>query len=313
MPLDPTRVVPANYPESPYPDDPDFTRAADWLSATVEGEKEAIVLGIPFSKLSISGARCDLLPAALRETLWSFSTYLGSQDVELGDFMASDEGDLTFERLSKERILGRIRSTCEQLRGGPPVAFIGGDNSITAPAMLGLVGPGGGLVTLDAHHDLRDYQRNGITNGSPVRMLLDGGLEGSRIWQIGIQDFANSKPYAEYAATNGISVVRSQELLARDIKEVMQEALASLAGTEGIYVDVDLDVVERALAPGAPGAQPGGLTPEDVAEAAFIAGSDPNVKGLDIVEVDPERDVAGSTVRIAALVLLSFLAGVASR
>lgn len=313
MPLDPSRVAPPNYPESPYPDDPDFIRAADWLSATVEGEKDAIVLGVPFSKLSISGARCDLLPSALRENLWSFSTYLGSRDVDLSDFMASDEGDLIFERLSKERALGRIRSSCEQMRGGPPVAFIGGDNSITAPAMLGLVGPGGGLITLDAHHDLRDYQRNGITNGSPVRMILDSGVEGSRIWQIGIQDFANSKAYADLAKTSGINIVRAQELLARDVKEVMQEALGALAETDGIYVDVDLDVLERALAPGAPAAQPGGLTPEDLAEAAYVAGSDRNVKGLDIVEVDPERDISGSTVRIAALVLLSFLAGVASR
>lgn len=313
MALDASRVTPPNYPESPFPDDPDFIRAADWLSAAVEGEKEALVLGVPFSKLSISGARCDLLPAALREALWSFSTYIGSQDIDLSEFMASDEGDLSFERLSKERSLGRIRSTLEPLRGGPPVILIGGDNSITAPGMLGLVGSGGGLITLDAHHDLRDYKRDGLSNGSPVRVLLDEGVEGSRIWQIGIQDFSNSKTYADLAEASGINIVRSQEMLARDIKEIMQEALGALAETDGIYVDVDLDVLERALAPGAPAAQPGGLTPEDVAEAAFVAGSDPNVMGMDIVEVDPQRDIAEMTVRIAALVMLSFLAGVASR
>jgi formiminoglutamase len=313
MPIDPKRVTPAIYPESPFPDDPDFPRAADWLGAVVEGDKDAIILGVPLAKFSLSGARCDLFPAALRAVLWNFSTYLGTHDVELDDLMASDEGDLIFERLGKDRLLTRIRTTCEQLRDGPPVALIGGDNSITAPAMIGLVGAGGGLITFDAHHDLRDYQRDGVSNGSPVRMLLDDGVAGERIWQIGIQDFANSKSYAELAESSGITVIPAQEMLSRDIKEVVQEALQELSQTDGIYVDMDMDVLERALAPGAPASQPGGLTPEDLAEAAFLCGTDENVKGLDIVEVDPDRDVGGSTVRAGALIFLSYLAGVASR
>ena len=313
MALDPKRLTPPVYPESPYPDDPDFPRAADWLSALVEGEKDVLIIGVPWSKLSLSGARCDLLPGALRTALWSFSTYLASQDVELDDLMASDEGDLILDRLSKERALTRIRTSCEQLRDGPPIVLIGGDNSITAPAMMGLIGPTGGLITLDAHHDLRNYERDGITNGSPVRQLLDDGVKGNKIWQIGIQDFANSRSHTELADTAGITITPAQELLARDMKEVIQEALEDLSDTDGIYVDIDLDVLERALAPGAPAAQPGGLTPEDLAEAAFLCGADPNVRALDIVEVDPERDVGGVTVRVAALVLLSYLAGVATR
>jgi formiminoglutamase len=313
MALDPKRLTPPVYPESPFPDDPDFPRAADWLGAVVEGEKDVLIIGVPWSKLSLSGARCDLLPAALRTALWSFSTYLASQDVELDDLMASDEGDLLLDRLSKERALTRIRTSCEQLRDGPPLALIGGDNSITAPAMMGLIGPGGGLITLDAHHDLRDYERDGMTNGSPVRVLLDEGVKGNKIWQIGIQDFANSRTHTELADSAGITITPAQELLARDMKEVISEALEDLSDTDGIYVDIDLDVLERALAPGAPAAQPGGLTPEDLAEAAFVCGTHPNVKALDIVEVDPERDVGGTTVRAAALILLSYLAGVASR
>ena len=46
-----------------------------------------------------------------------------------------------------------------------------------------------GLVTLDAQYDLRD----GETNCSHVRQLLEAGVEGNRVVQVGLADFSNSK------------------------------------------------------------------------------------------------------------------------
>lgn len=306
-------LVPGVYPSPPAHQDPDFMRAAAWLSSN-EGPAPVVgVVGVPFSELSISGARCDLLPSALRAALWSFSTFLPERGVDLGDFTSTDHGDIALAGLFVTESMERIQGVIADLAPGRPLAVIGGDNSITAPAMLGAVGPAGGLITIDAHHDLRDYERDGLSNGSPVRVLLDAGVSGDCIVQIGIRDLANSRPYAEFAEKMGISVMRVPEVRTRGMLSCIEQALSTLQTTDGIYVDVDLDVVERALAPGAPAAQPGGLLPSDLADAAFICGSNPKVVALDIVEVDPERDVADSTVRLAALVLLSFLAGVASR
>ena len=150
------------------------------------------------------------------------------------------------------------------------------------------------------------------TRGGPVRVLLDSGVKGNAIWQIGIKDFANSKPYSDLAASEGIRVVGSSDVRHRGMGRVVSESLDALGG-RAVYVDFDLDVIDRALAPGAPAAQPAGLFPADLLEAAFICGAHPSVKAIDLVEVDPERDVAGSTVRLAALLLLSFLAGLAGR
>ena len=83
---------------------------------------------------------------------------------------------------------------------------LGGDNSITYPVALGVVGSSlatGGLITLDAHHDLRD----GVSNGSPVRRLLEAGFDGARVVQVGISDFANSRFYADRARAAGITVI----------------------------------------------------------------------------------------------------------
>lgn len=268
------------------------------------------MLGAPFSSLSISGARCDLLPDAVRKALWTFSTFSGA--VDLRSFPVSDLGNVIIDASDADESLRRIRKACEELPE-IPVAVIGGDNSVTAPAMMGTVGVGGGLITIDAHHDLRDYRRDGISNGSPVRVLLDEGVEPGHIWQIGIAGFVNSETYSEYARQRGIRVIALSEVKRYGIRTHLENALAELSAADGVYVDIDVDCVERALAPGAPAAQPGGLMPQDLTTAAFICGADPNVRALDIVEVDPSRDVADSTTRLAALILLNFFAGVASR
>ena len=298
------------YGETPFRGDIDYPRAASWLSASKD-RTDSIVLGVPFSALSLSGARCDLLPGELRRALWRFSTF--GRGTDLVELATQDLGDLALWGLDATESLELIRRACSELPQTLPKVLIGGDNSITAPAMLGTVGSGGGLITFDAHHDVRDYGRDGLSNGSPVRVLLDAGVAGPRIWQIGIRDFANSATYSDLASSAGIKRVSAPDVVAHGMGEYIGTALENLTATDGIYVDMDIDVVERALAPAAPGAQPGGLHPIHLQDAAFRCGLHPAVKCLDIVEVDPKIDVAGSTVRLAASVLLSFLAGVASR
>src|SRR5690606_41280361 len=77
-----------------------------------------------------------------------------------------------------------------------------------------------GLVTLDAHLDLRD----GVSNGSPVRRLLEAGLDGRRVVQIGVADFANSVAYARGAADAGITLIHRDELHRRPLPEAMAGA-----------------------------------------------------------------------------------------
>jgi formiminoglutamase len=191
---------------------------------------------------------------------------------------------------------------------------LGGDNSVTVATALGAWGDSlatAGLVTLDAHFDLRD----GESNGSPVRRLVEAGLAGARIVQVGIADFANSRAYAERAADYGITVVHRDELHRRPIADVMAEAL-ELAGAAGgpIHLDVDVDVCDRAVAPGCPASVPGGISAWELRSAVRTAAADARVRSLDIVEVDATADAPdGRTVRLAALCVLEALVGLAAR
>ncbi|HET8780627.1 MAG TPA: arginase family protein, partial [Agromyces sp.] len=168
-----------------------------------------------------------------------------------------------------------------------------------------------GLVTIDAHYDLRD----GVSNGSPVRRLVEAGLDGRRVVQIGIADFANSASYARRAADLGITVIHRDELHGRRPAEVMAEAL-EIAGAAGgpVHLDVDVDACDRSVAPACPASVPGGLTAWELRALVRAAASDARVRSADLVEIDATTDAAdGRTVRLAALCVLEFAAGLAAR
>ena len=66
-------------------------------------------------------------------------------------------------------------------------------------------------------------------------------------------------------------------------------------------------------APGTGASLPGGVTPWQAYDALYRLGSDPRVKGFDLVEVDPSRDLYDITARLATKLILTFLAGYRSR
>jgi formiminoglutamase len=296
--------------------DPRWPRAADWLAAG-PGRRapDLAVLGVPTFATSISQTGAHATPAAVRRALGRLSTWSASRRVDVGELLAAwDAGDVDDPDVAVEGEF-RVRVRAETAAAKARLLFaIGGDNSATFPVMAGALGddlPRAGLVTLDAHHDLRE----GRSNGTPVRDLIDAGLDPARVVQVGIADWANSKSYADEAHARGVTVIGRQEVAARGIDTCMREALdVAGSGSGPVYVDLDLDVCDRAVAPACPASLPGGLSAAELMQAAFLAGCDPRVRAVDVTEVDATRDAADErTVRLAALCLLEVAAGLALR
>lgn len=299
--------------------DPLWPRAGSWpSSAEVEGPIALALVGIPAHLTSLSPTNAHLTPAAIREALRRYSPALtpdrGRRDVvPLDGLVCADFGDIT-DPDSPEGEARTVAAMSAAVERSELVIALGGDNSVTVAAALGAFGDqlsSAGLITLDAHYDLRE----GISNGSPVRRLIEAGLDPHRIVQIGIQDFANSADYAARARDFGITVIHRDECERRPMDDIMLEAL-EIAGSAGgpIHVDIDVDVCDRAVAPACPASVPGGLSAFELRRAARVAASDPRVASLDIAEVDASADTPdGRTVRLSALCVLEALAGVASR
>lgn len=288
--------------------DPEFIRAADWLARAPE-QPGLVVLGVPFSGGSISRARCDLTPGAIRRVLERFSVWSSDRAISLEPLAAFDAGDLDPDD-DVEKTQGRIAEAVSflHLETGAPIVLLGGDNSITAGGARGVEADG--LLTFDAHHDCRD-PAYGATNGSVVRQLIEGGL--NNVVQIGIHGFANAEAHARWALDHKIHVVSADRVRGGGVDKVVSGGLRFLGRARRIWVDFDMDVLEHASAPGAPAAMPGGLFTHELEEAAFLLGKDRRVAGIDITEVDPERDRSDVTVRAACAVMLSYCTGVAAR
>lgn len=297
------------------PVDPRWPRASTWLAegtqkwrvGAAQGIPDLALIGVPAHKTSISPTRADLTPAAVRVAIERYSTWVGSMACDLRDLWAVDLGDVD----QPDGADGELRTAAaiKAFTGGLLVA-LGGDNSITFA--VAQAARADGLITLDAHHDLRDGQ----SNGSPVRRLVEAGLDGTRIVQIGINDFANSREYAARARDYGITVVHREQVETRGIADVMAEALEIAGGgpVGRVHVDLDVDVCDRGVVPACPAALPGGLSARELRLAARLSGADPRVVSVDFTEVDATADSTDQrTVRLVALGVLEAAAGLLSR
>lgn len=299
--------------------DPLWPRAGEWPSlADPGGDPSAalVLLGVPTWRTSLSPTNAHATPAAIRAALRRYSPSLmsaGAEPVDLGAVRVADAGDVSEPDGpdGERRVVAAVAAAVERTA---LVVALGGDNSATVPTALGAWGGDlarAGLITIDAHLDLRD----GVSNGSPVRRLIEAGLDPARIVQIGIADFANSAAYARRAAALGVTIVHRDELHRRPPADVMRDALA-IAGAAGgpVHLDIDVDVCDRSVAPACPASVPGGLLAWELRALVRAAARDPLVRSADLVEIDATADAAdGRTVRLAALCVLELLAGVASR
>ncbi|WP_435746404.1 arginase family protein [Microbacterium sp. PMB16] len=299
--------------------DPLWPRAGGW--PPFGSAADAVILGVPTWRTSLSPTGAHATPAAIREALPRYGTTLmGPPIVDLNDTLrVADAGDVDEPDgdAGEAAVITRVR----ELAGAAALVIaLGGDNSLTYPVALGAEATG--LITFDAHFDLRD----GVSNGTPVRRLVQdvpaasalvtSRIDPARIVQIGIADFANSAAYAQRAADWGIRVITLDDLRRRGIDDVVAEAVEIAgAGPEArIHLDIDVDVCDRSVAPGCPASVPGGLQAWELRALARAVAADRRVVSADLAEVDATADVAdGRTVRLAALCVLDLLAGLAAR
>ncbi|WP_432816048.1 formimidoylglutamase [Sutcliffiella horikoshii] len=301
-----------------------YPKAAELLRSW-DGEEEltgTTLIGVPISKPSISHSGASFTPGVVRKLLQSYSTYAVEDEVDLRESAnLMDAGDIYMHATDIKESYRRMEETVASLLAGNKECvplFIGGDHSITFSTLSGMsqVKQGKiGVIQFDAHHDLRNTDDGGPTNGTPFRRLLEAGvLQGDHLVQIGIRNYSNSSYYHQYAKENGVKVFTMGDLKNNGIADVIRESVDHLRGkVEYLYLSIDIDVLDQAFAPGCPAIGPGGMTSDQLLEAIYLLGKEDKVCGLDIVEIDPTIDFRDMTSRVAVHCLLEFLRGRGSK
>jgi arginase family enzyme len=284
------------------------------IADLIGSEGQVAILGAPMEAGSVTPGRCDLAPETVRKALRRFSTY----DVERGAelfFAMRDLGDVPVGGVSPAEGFAPIRDAAAAAVAAHRLTLlIGGNNAVTRPAAhaLGVPLAKVGLITLDAHFDMRDTAA-GPMNGNPIRCLLEDGLPGRNICQIGLAPFANTARMHADARAAGIGAYTLADCLERGMHGVINHALNRFTNLDVLMVDFDIDVIDRAQCPGAPGARPGGMPAAMFFAAARRLAAEPRVKLVDLTEFDPSLDVSDITALTAGRWVCEILAGFAGR
>lgn len=289
--------------------------SSDWpnlsdLLVDREAETPVGLVGAPLDAGSVTPGRCDLAPGLLRATLRRIGLY----DVETGKELSTrvaDHGDVPIAGLSIEEATPSIIAACKaSVERHALTLLVGGNNAVTRPGAqaMGLPLEKIGLITLDAHFDMRDTCQ-GLGNGNPVRALRDDGLPGRNIAQIGLAAFANSQTMHRDAIDGGHLVVTIEKVRRDGIAQAVSTALDHLRHCEALMVDCDIDVIDRSQFPGAPGARAGGMAAHDFFAAVRLLATEPRVILIDLTEWDPPLDSTDLSALTAARWMAECLAG----
>lgn len=227
---------------------------------------------------------------------------VGVTMVDLGDVLI--QGSAT--EANYERITGAARAIAE--RGALMVA-IGGDHSISYPLGRGMEPCGPiDVVHVDAHTDFLDeLDGSRLTGASQLRRLAELPFVGT-VTALGVRN-------VDRAEVDGMRALGGRWATTLDVLERGAEEVVGTVVPEAdrLYVSIDLDVLDAAVAPGHSLPEPGGLGYRELRAILAAVARRGRVIGFDVVELNPARDPSGATARVATWIVTHFLSEIFER
>jgi formiminoglutamase len=302
--------------------DSEEVRVSNWIQPwDFESDLDAGIIGAPYSAASISASGAAGGPEAVRMAFRYNTTYSPDWDTDIQPLRVRDLGDISghlTDVTAAHNHIEEAMASAVALRPFVPI-LIGGDHSVTAPSIRGFAraNPGKkiGVINFDAHLDVRNFE-HGFHNGTPFRQIIENepNIEPVNLVEIGIHGFMNSSSYVQWVRGLGGSVITGLDVQRRGMESCVIEALAQAGDcTDLIYVSVDIDCLGYPWTIGTSAASPEGLSAWQLLEGVFACGLNETVGALDLVEIDPSRDVRDLTARSGCSVILTFLAGLQRR
>ncbi len=228
-------------------------------------------------------------PPLIRSALHSDHSNMSTENgLELGtDIILEDGGDLPLREEEGDFALIREAVAAAAASGAVPI-LLGGDHSISFPvveAIASLHGPVE-ILHFDAHSDLYDdFEGDPHSHASPFARVLERGLA-RRVVQVGIRTL--NRHCRDQAERFGVEIV--------EMRDFAPDRVPIPSGP--LYISIDLDGFDPAVAPGVSHHEPGGLSARDV--LAVLRRIEAPLVGADIVEYNPSRDINGVTAVLAA-------------
>jgi agmatinase len=291
------------------------------------GDGRVVILGAPFDWGTTYRPGARFGPAAIREADYGamdgYRPHLPTGIDPLRHLGVVDIGDVYVVPGQVELSLERIIGTVEQVSAVDKIPIIlGGDHTVTfanATGVTNALGKGEiAVIHFDAHADTGVSQNGTLYgHGTPMRRLVESGaVPGNRFVQIGLRGYWPEPEVMQWGRDQGMRTYLMNDIEDRGLRTVVDEAVDySLdRGAKGVFLSIDIDVVDPGFAPGTGTPEPGGLTSRQLMDTVRRLARDLPVVGADIVEVAPAYDGPGEiTAYLANRIVLELLNGLAEK
>lgn len=297
------------------------------LDQLAESDAQVVILGAPFDWGTTYRPGARFGPRAIREADYGamdgYRPHLPTGIDPLGALGVVDIGDVYVVPGQVELSIERIAEVVERVaRSGKVPIVLGGDHTITYPDATGVARVHGfgevALIHFDAHADTGELQNEQLYgHGTPMRRLVESGaVPGHRFVQIGLRGYWPEPEVVEWMRSQRMRFYLMSDIEERGLRTVVDEAVAYAleGGAKGVFISVDVDVVDPGMAPGTGTPEPGGLTSRQLLDSVRRLARELEVVGADVVEVSPPYDGPGEiTAYLANRVVLEILNGTAER
>lgn len=187
-------------------------------------------------------------------------------------------------------------------RAALPVV-LGGDHAITFPVVRAFSQPLH-VVHFDAHLDYSPFVHGIEFSNSTAFRHIAKMPHVKGITQVGIRSLRNTERMHTDSIRDGNRVVTMNEFRRLGPRGIVD----ALSRDESCYVSIDIDVLDLSLVPGCVSAEPDGMSYAELRDTLAAIAEHTEVVGFDLVEVNPQLDVAtGVTSYLGAHVAVEFL------
>jgi agmatinase len=260
-------------------------------------EYEFAILGVPFDEKSCYMKGVSKGPQAIRAASpgeamnpWTESGVNLEEEtniVDLGDLDVSGSFWDVFA-ITEQRV-------CDILEKDAVPIVLGGDHSLSYPIIKAFASKYEHLDILDfdAHPDLyEELYGDRYSHGCPFARIVEEGLVDNLV-QVGIR--AATGQHREMAAKHGIRMIEMKDT----------DQARGLEFANPLYISFDVDALDPAFAPGVSHHEAGGLSTRQVID--ILQKLKGTIVGMDVVEVNPDRDPVGITASAAVKIIMEVI------
>ncbi len=278
-------------------------------------EADVAIVGVPFNHGTTNRPGARFGPRAIRTASQNYGIYLndklGAFDSELQNYIMGgvnvvDYGDVPILPTHTKTNMKMIHSTFKKIveTGVIPVAF-GGDHTVTYPIVKAFDKPLD-IIHFDTHLDFVDGAENlKFSHSNPLKRVSE--LDNvNNITQIGIRGFTDKIDNYDESKNYGSNIITASDV----IKEGTSWVLEQIPESENLYVTIDIDVLDPSVAPGTGTPEPGGLNYLQMKDLLTKLHKKGDIKGFDMVEVNPLFDLSELTSLTASRLSFDFLGSI---